>query len=150
MKKMVLTLGVIIEILLLNVSKYNKSLMLNDTEILVLQTIRMRLKGKEALSYLKGNGKEITLEHYYRVKGQLDATKLKRLHEIGQYGFEDQHLERIDNLELVQELLWKNYWRVHLNKPDTALRILREIREVQPYLSAYYEATKHVIEKEYE
>jgi hypothetical protein len=124
--------------------------MLNDTEILVLQTIRMRLKGHESLAYLKANGKEITLQHYYKIKGHLDANKLKRLHEIGQFGFEDQHLERIDTLEHVQELLWKNYWKVHLNKPDTALRILREIREIQPYLSAYYEATRHVIEKEYE
>ena len=33
-------------------------------------------------------------------------------------------------------------------KPDTALRILREIREIQPYLSAYYEATKHIIQKD--
>jgi hypothetical protein len=124
--------------------------MLNDTEILVLQTVRMRLKGHEAIAYMKANGKDIGRDHYYKVKGKLDATKLKRLHEIGQYGFEDQHLERIDTLELVQELLWKNYWKVHLNKPDTALRILREIREIQPYLSAYYEATKHIIEKEYE
>ena len=122
--------------------------MLNDTEQLVLQTIRMRLKGKESLAYLKANGKEITLEHYYRVKGKLDGEKLKRLNEIGQYGFVDQHLERIDNLELIQELLWKNYWRVHLEKPDTAYRILKEIRELQPYLSAYYEATKHVIQKD--
>tara|TARA_R110002110_G_scaffold32051_8_gene111935 strand:- start:512 stop:934 length:423 start_codon:yes stop_codon:yes gene_type:complete len=122
--------------------------MLNDTETLVLQTIRMRLKGKDALSYLQVHGKDITLEHYYRVKGKIDSMKLKRLHEIGQYGFEDQHLERIDNLELVQELLWKNYWKVHMLKPDTALRILREIREIQPYLSAYYEATKHIIQKD--
>ena len=120
--------------------------MLNDTETLIVQTSRMRLRGKEALSYLEAHGKKITLEHYYRVKGKLDGEKLKRLHEIGQYGFEDQHLERIDNLELVQELLWKNYWIVHLNKPDTALRLLREIREIQPYISAYYEATKHIIE----
>lgn len=110
----------------------------------------MRLKGREALAYMKANNNEISEKHYYKVKGHLNATKLKRLHEIGQFGFEDQHLERIDTLEQVQELLWKNYWKVHLNKPDTALRILREIREVQPYLSAYYEATRHVIEKEYE
>lgn len=122
--------------------------MLNDTETLVLQTIRMRLRGKEALSYLQVHGKKVTLEHFYRVKGKLDSEKLKRLHEIGQYGFEDQHLERIDNLELVQELLWKNYWKVHIVKPDTALKILREVREIQPYLSAYYEATKHIIQKD--
>jgi hypothetical protein len=123
--------------------------MLNDTENLVLQTIRMRLRGKEAISYLQAHGTKITMQHYYKVKGKLDSEKLNRLHEIGQYGFVDQHLERIDNLELVQELLWKNYWKVHLVKPDTALRILREVREIQPYLSAYYEATKHIIQKDH-
>ena len=122
--------------------------MLNDTENLVLQTIRMRLRGKDALSYLQVHGVTISMQHYYKVKGKLDKEKLSRLHEIGQYGFVDQHLERIDNLELVQELLWKNYWKVHMLKPDTALRILREIREIQPYLSAYYEATKHIIQKD--
>ena len=121
--------------------------MLNETETLVLQTIRMRLKGKDAINYLSMHGKDITLEHYYRVKGKLDGEKLKRLHEIGQFGFEDQHLARIDNLEIIQELLWKNYWKVHMNSPLTAVKILREIREIQPYLSAYYEATKFVIEK---
>ena len=122
--------------------------MLNETETLVLQTIRMRLKGKDAINYLSMHGKDITLEHYYRVKGKLDGEKLKRLHEIGQFGFEDQHLARIDNLEIIQELLWKNYWKVHLERPDVALRILREVREMQPYLSAYYEATKHIIQKD--
>ena len=123
--------------------------MLNDTETLVIQTTRMRLKGKEALAYLSAHGTNITIQHYYKVKSKLDSEKLNRLNEIGQYGFVDQHLERIDNLELVQELLWKNYWKVHLGKPDTALRILREIREIQPYLSAYYEATKHIIQKDH-
>lgn len=120
---------------------------MNDTEELVLQTIRMRLKGKDAIAYLQAHGITISIQHYYKVKGQIEKNKLKRLHEIGQFGFEDQHLDRIDNLELVQELLWKNYWKVHLGKPDVALRILREIREMQPYLSAYYEATKYIIQK---
>ena len=121
---------------------------MNDTENLVMQTARMRLTGKEAVLYMRARGTSISLKHYYKVKGKIDSEKLNRLHEIGKYGFVDQHLERIDNLELVQELLWKNYWKVHMVKPDTALRILREIREVQPYLSAYYEATKHIIQKD--
>tara|TARA_R110000823_G_scaffold159226_1_gene290650 strand:+ start:90 stop:509 length:420 start_codon:yes stop_codon:yes gene_type:complete len=121
---------------------------MNDTENLVMQTARMRLTGKEAVLYMRARGTSISLKHYYKVKGKIDSEKLNRLHEIGKYGFVDQHLERIDNLELVQELLWKNYWKVHLMKPDTALRILREIREIQPYLSAYYEATKHIIQKD--
>ena len=121
---------------------------MNDTENLVMQTARMRLTGKEAVLYMRARGTSISLKHYYKVKGKIDSEKLNRLHEIGKYGFVDQHLERIENLELVQELLWKNYWTVHVKKPDTALRILREIREIQPYLSAYYEATKHIIQKD--
>ena len=123
--------------------------MLNDTEHLVLQTVRMRLRGKEAIAYLSAHGTNISVKHYYKVKAKLDSEKLSRLYEIGNYGFVDQHIERIENLELVQELLWKNYWTVHIKKPDTALRILREIREIQPYLSAYYEATKHIIQKDH-
>tara|TARA_R110000782_G_scaffold201793_1_gene290403 strand:+ start:93 stop:512 length:420 start_codon:yes stop_codon:yes gene_type:complete len=121
---------------------------MNDTENLVMQTTRMRLTGKEAVSYLQARGTRISVKHYYKVKSKLDSEKLSRLHEIGSYGFVDQHLDRIENLELVQELLWKNYWKVHVVKPDIALRVLREIREVQPYLSAYYEATKHIIQKD--
>lgn len=116
---------------------------LNDTERLVVQTIRMRLNGPNSLKYLLNNGIDITIGHYYRVKGKLEAEKLKRLHEIGQYGFVDQHLERIDNLELIQQLMWENYWKE--NSPYKKVMILKELAAVQPYLSAYYEATKEVI-----
>jgi hypothetical protein len=34
--------------------------------------------------------------------------KLKRLYHIAKIGFEDQHLERIDNCEIIQKLMWQN------------------------------------------
>ena len=58
----------------------------------------MRLKGKDAIAYLKANGITISIQHYYKVKGQLEKDKLSRLHEIGKYGFVDQHLNFVDQM----------------------------------------------------
>ena len=117
---------------------------LNDTERLVLDCVRMRLTEKESLSYLMASGYELHRTQFYKIKGKLEGEKLKRLYKIGQYGFVDQHLERIDNLELIVKEMWKNYWKE--KNPYRATQILKEIRDTQPYLSSYYEATKYVID----
>ena len=78
-----------------------------------------------------------------RIKAGLKRNELKRLHFIAAIGFESQHLERIDNCELISKLMWENY---HLCKnPKDKVIILKEIKELQPYISTYYEATKEVI-----
>jgi hypothetical protein len=118
---------------------------LNYTERIVLETMKMRLGERHALDFLQANGSKISRSHYYRVKATLEESKLKRLHEIGLYGFVDQHLERIDNLELIVKQMWENYWKE--KSPYRAVCILEKIVHVQPYLSAYYEATKYVMEK---
>lgn len=58
--------------------------------------------------------------------------------------FRDQHLDRIDNIELALKEMWLNY---RLEK-DTFRKvlILEKIIMVQPYLSSYYEATKYVVD----
>ena len=43
---------------------------MNDTESLVMQTARMRLRGKEAIAYIQAHGVTISLQHYYKVKGK--------------------------------------------------------------------------------
>ena len=116
----------------------------NETERLVKDCLVMRLSEKNSLIYLKNNGHEISPRTFYYTKGKLQNNKLKRLYEIGQYGFVDQHLERIDNLEVISQEMWKQYWKE--KNPYKATAILKMIADVQPYLSAYYEATKMVIE----
>jgi hypothetical protein len=108
--------------------------------------MRMRLSQANAVKYIEANlGKRITDRTFRRWKRYLESEKLKRLYEIGQYGFVDQHLERIDQLELIQQLMWENY---HLEKnPEKKTVILERISKIQPYLSAYYEATKYVAER---
>src|SRR6185503_2463361 len=104
---------------------------------------RMRLTRAQSLAYMSGVGFPMSEGTYGRIKAWLKKTQLERLHFIAAIGFEQQHLERIDTCELMAQEHWKNY---QLEKsPYKKSMILKEIRELQPYLSAYYEATKEVI-----
>ena len=76
------------------------SSVLSDTEKAVVETIRMRLTTDQALQYLKDNEFPMSRASYFRHKKKLEEKKLKRLYHIGQIGFQDQHLERIDNYEM--------------------------------------------------
>lgn len=116
---------------------------LNETEQLVVDCLRMRLTEIQSLAYLKANEHEIHRATFYRIKGRLEATKLKRLYEIAAIGFEDRHVECVDQLRLIEKLMWENYHREE--QPYRKTMILKEIKELQPYLSAYYEATKELM-----
>jgi hypothetical protein len=118
---------------------------LSDRQKAVVATMRMRLTWVQALAYMKGEGYPMGQATYGRIKAYLKRTQLERLHYIAAIGFEQQHLERIDTCELMAQLHWQNY---HLEKnPYKKSMILREIRELQPYISAYYDATRKVIQK---
>ena len=106
----------------------------------------MRLTQEQSLAYMKARGHEVSAATFYRIKGSLDANKMKRLYDIARQGFVNQHLERIDQLELIQQEMWKNY---HLeNNAFKKSCILEKIAAVQPYLSAYYEASKDVMSEQ--
>jgi hypothetical protein len=83
---------------------------------------------------------------YFRHKKKLEEKKLKRLYEIAKIGFQDQHLERIDIYEMGFKMMWEN---VRLEEdPYKRNSMIKDILLLQPYLSAYYEATKLVIYKQ--
>jgi hypothetical protein len=106
----------------------------------------MRLTEKQALAYLKEVGFEMSDTTWYREKNKVEKLKLKRLYHIAEIGFQDQHLDRIDNTELCLKLMWENY---HLEQdPFKRFQMLKDIILVQPYLSAYYETTKLIVEKQ--
>jgi hypothetical protein len=105
----------------------------------------MRLSEKESLSYLKDNGFEISANHFYRLKRQIQESRFDRLSLIAKQGFVDQHLERIDQLELVNQEMWKLY-----NKEKNTFKqvlILEKIAELQTYISPYYDASRYILEK---
>ena len=105
----------------------------------------MRLNEKQSLEYLKEIGFDIGPATYYREKRRVEDLKLKRLYHIAKIGFQDQHLERIDIYEMGFKMMWQN---VLLEKdPYKRNSMIKDILLLQPYLSAYYEATKLIIEK---
>ncbi|HET9807903.1 MAG TPA: hypothetical protein VFP49_13450, partial [Nitrososphaeraceae archaeon] len=117
---------------------------LSDTEKAVVETIRMRLSTEQALQYLKDNGFYVSRATYFRRKKKLEEKKLERLYHMANLGFEYQHLDRIDGLELIEKKMWEEY-----NKEKGSwkrVQILKDIAEIQPYLSAIYEANKFVID----
>jgi hypothetical protein len=122
-----------------------KSNIVSDRSRAIIETIRMRLSEKQSLQYLKEVGFEIGPATFYREKRKLETMKLKRLYHIAKIGFQDQHLDRIDNTELCLKLMWQNY---NLEQdPYKKFQMLKDIIMVQPYLSAYYETTKLIMEK---
>jgi hypothetical protein len=119
--------------------------MLSNTEKAVVETIRMRLTTQQALQYLQDNGFPVSRATYFRHKRRVEEKKLERVYHIAKLGFVDQHLQRIDGLEIIEKMMWQEYYREH--DPFKRVQILKDIAQVQPYLSAYYESTKYVVDE---
>lgn len=122
----------------------DKSALLTDSEQAVLQTMTMQMSPKKALEYLKNIGIDMSERTYFRHRKKVEATKWQRLYRIAEL-FTDQHLQRIDRLELVESLMWTEYNKEKL--PYKKVQILSSIVTMQPYLSNYYGATRFVLEK---
>lgn len=119
--------------------------LLSDTEKAVVDTIRMRLSTEQALQYMKDNGFSISRATYFRHKKKLEEKKLERLNYMTHLGFEYQCLDRIDGLELIEKKMWEEYNKE--KDPFKRVHILKDIAEIQPYLSSIYEATKFVFDE---
>jgi len=103
----------------------------------------MKLSEKESLAYLRSRDYEISVQHLYRLKKEIKESRFDRLALIAKSQFVDQHLERIDQLELVNQEMWKCY----IKKDYKAMDALLKIAELQTYISPYYEASKWVMEE---
>ena len=123
-----------------------KSNIITDRQRAVIETMRMHLSEKLALAYMKGEGFDISSKTWYRDKAKLEKMKLKRLYHIAQIGFQDQHLETIDQYEMGFKMMWKNVLRER--DPYKQNSMIKDILLLKPYLSSYYEATKLIIEKQ--
>lgn len=120
------------------------SLGLTERQRAVVATMRMRMPRDQALAYLRGEGFPMSNATLGRIKSWLRRTTLERLHHVAQFEFRDQHLERIDSVEHIAKLMWQNYFLEPA--PYRRVLILREIKELQPYISSYYDTTRMVLE----
>ena len=126
------------------VSLYDCILTLNETELLVTSTKIMRFSEKEALAYLKSKNQDISKATYYRILGNVSSQTRQRLYNIAK-NLRDLHMERIDELEKIKKEMWRNYHTE--SKPYLRVKILKEIKELQPYISAYHESTQSILEE---
>lgn len=127
-----------------NLSFYSRNMTLNDRELLVVATKIMRFSEEDALKYMKANKHEISAPTYYRILGRVESQTRQRLYEIAK-NLRAFHMERIDELEKIRKEMWKNYHKEE--KPYWRTKILVEIKEIQPYISAYHEATQSILEE---
>ena len=117
---------------------------LSDTQKSVVDTITMRLDLANALDYLKHVGFPMGKRTYYRHKKKIEDMKLERMRFIARVAYEEQHLDRVDRMELIESQMWINYWKEQDRYKK--VKILVEIVNIQPYISSYYEATKDLLE----
>lgn len=117
---------------------------LSDTQKAIVETVTMRLHEKQALHFLKEAGFEMSRRTYYRYKKKIEKMKLERMKYIAEH-FQEQHLERVDKCEIIERLMWENYYAE--KSPMNKVRILESIIEMQTYLSVYYDATRYVLKQ---
>ncbi len=117
---------------------------LTEKEKDVIATKVMRFSEKKALEYLKEKGHLMSKSTYYRILGRVSSETSKRLFEICK-NMKERHILQIDELETIRTEMWKNY-----NKCDDPLdkvKILKEIRELIVYISAFDDSTALVIQE---
>ena len=119
----------------------------NDRELIshVIYCSCMRLKEKEALSYLTDKGYSIGAATYYRVKKEIEETTRERLNLIASEEFLSQHLLRLDNLKTIENEMWTQYTKE--TNPTKKASILMQIAELQQYLSSFFDSTTYVMER---
>jgi hypothetical protein len=117
----------------------------NTVRPFIIQTMVMRLSERESLQYLHDRGFQISRDSFYRLKRKIQQSRFDRLNLIAKTQFVDQHLERIDQLELVNQEMWKLY-NEEKNTFKKAL-VLEKIAELQTYISPYYDASRYVMEQ---
>ena len=108
----------------------------------------MRLTQNESMQYLHDKGFTISVPQFYRIKKSIQQSRFDRLNLIAKTQFVDQHLERIDQLELINS----EYWKLYRETMDTFKKvlILEKIAELQTYISPFYDASMYVMQKQVE
>lgn len=113
---------------------------------LVIQTKAMRLTPPEAVEHIKEHGYKIALRTFYKYKKKVVSHTWNRAEEIAKGGLLDQHMQRIDNLETIEAEQWICYNKS--SNPSQQSAILERIANLQPYITAMYDSTRVILEKQ--
>jgi hypothetical protein len=117
---------------------------LNERQKLVLETLYKQYSNKQVLDYLKDQGFEVSNTTLKRDRNYIKRSSIPRLYQIAKVGFEDQHIQRIEKLEMIEKEMWTNY--NNITDPYKRILSLERIANLQPIISAYYDSTRYVLE----
>jgi hypothetical protein len=111
----------------------------------LIRAMAMDISEIETLQYIEDNTDfKISRSYYFKLQKQIKESRFDRLALIAKTGFIDQHLERIDQLELINHELWQQY--KNETNPTKKANILMQIAELQTFISPYYSASRRVME----
>lgn len=111
----------------------------------IIQVMVLDLNETESIKYLYDRGFKISARYLYKLKKKVKDSRFHRLSLIAQSEFKDQHIQRIEQLEVINKEYWKLYREE--KKPINKALILTKIVELQSYISSYYDASRYVLEK---
>ncbi len=115
---------------------------------LVIHTKAMRLNTAESLVYIRTRGIDIAERTYFKYKEKVDSSTWDRAESIAKGGLLEQHMQRIDNLETIEHEQWLS---LNMEKnPNNRSQILERIAVLQPYITAMYDYTRAIMEKQTE
>jgi hypothetical protein len=115
---------------------------------IIIEVLVLDLSEQESINYLRDRGFKISVRYLYILKKKVKENRFSRLALIAKEQFQDQHIQRLENLEVIQKEYWKLY-RLEKKIFNKAL-ILQKIAELQTYISSYYQASRMVLEKSVE
>lgn len=110
----------------------------------VIHCMIMRLPEPEALKYLNDPrlGFKIGERKYWEIRKKIREERHEKLAYIAKEGFIDQHLERLAQLELVNEEMWRQYRAGNYR----AMEALGHISEVQNLIAMFYDTSQEVMQ----
>lgn len=112
----------------------------------VARVMRLHLKPDKAKLYLENEYNiRMGASTLRRYKQYLREQSRERLYDIAEYGFEQQHINAIDETEAARRKMWENVWKVE--DPFKQNIMIQNILNTLPLLSEYYDSTKGVIQK---
>ena len=100
----------------------------------------------DTLDYLHDHGHDISIATLDRIKKKIKNDRFSAMTQLALNGFMVQHLERIDQLELITKELWVQYNAE--SQPHKKAEILQMIAQIQPLISQYHEASREVMENQ--
>ena len=125
-------------------ARESKELRAKTEAELVIATKVMRYNEADALRYLEEKGYPMSYGKYKSIVKKQYSGMEKQVAVLG-YNFSVYHMEKITKLREVERKYWETYEQLD---PLDRIKVLKEIAQLQPLISAYEELTVRIQEQE--